>query len=255
MNWQSACMALAMALAIGTNVCAQQAPQPDVREYIRGQAFHGDSYKELLTVYDSTAAPALIAALNSDEQEENWARAAYLLGVVGDERAVEALIAFIEKGETHSISRLHNRARNGAMRALGYLISRTGSKRALDYLIEGLTPGVWRERNVMGIVAYADSYEEYDLVLSKYALFGLAVSGHPRAGEALRNLLQSPTSEQQQFRDAEEGTVTQWLEVHDLVAERGVAGMNEYYETQRRLDAERQLEEAQRLREAQQTRP
>ena len=58
----------------------------------------------------------------------------------------------------------------------------------MDYLVEGLTPRVWRERNVMGVVPYRDSYAEYDLLLSTYAVFGLAVSGHPRAGEALRTL-------------------------------------------------------------------
>ena len=124
----------------------------------------------------------------------------------------------------------------------------------MDYLVEGLTPRVWRERNVMGTVPYRDSYAEYDLLLSKYALFGLAESGHPRAGEALRAVLQSPTPEQLQFRDAEGATVTQWLEVHGLVAERGVAGMWEYYETKRRLEFEEEIREVQRLREAEEAR-
>ena len=231
MNWRSAFTVLALTLAVGTNVSGQQVTQPDVHAYIRGQVFHGNSHKELSTVYDSTAVPTLIEALNTEAEEQNWPRAASLLGIVGDERAVGALFAFIEKGGSHSISRAHNRARSAAMSSLGYLINRTGSERALDYLIEGLTPRVWRERNVIGIVPYADSYEEYDLILSKYALFGLALSGHPRAGEALRTLLRSPTPEQLQFRqtEAKETTMKQWLEVHGLVAERGVDGMNEYY--------------------------
>ena len=124
----------------------------------------------------------------------------------------------------------------------------------MDYLVEGLTPRVWRERNVMGVVPYRDSYAEYDLLLSTYAVFGLAVSGHPRAGEALRTLQRSPTPEQLQFQDSEEDTVTQWLEVHDLVAERGVAGMEEYYETQQRLEFEEEIREVQRLREAEEAR-
>ena len=124
----------------------------------------------------------------------------------------------------------------------------------MDYLVEGLTPRVWRERNVMGVVPYRDSYAEYDLLLSTYAVFGLAVSGHPRAGDALKTLLGSPTPEQLQFRDAEGATVTQWLEVHGLVAERGVAGMWEYYETKRRLEFEEEIREVQRLREAEEAR-
>ena len=229
MKWRSAFTVLALTLAIGTNVSGQQVPQTDVREFIQSRPYGGHSYREMSTLYDSTAVPALIEALNSDAEEENWTNAATLLGVVGDERAVGVLIAFIEKGGSHSISRAHNKARSAAMSALGYLINRTGSERALDYLIEGLTPRVWRERNVIGVVPYADSYEKYDLMLSTYALFGLALSGHPRAGEALRTLLRSPTPEQVQFRDSEENTLTQWLEIHGLVAERGVDGMNEYY--------------------------
>ena len=229
MKWRSAFTVLALTLAVGTNVSGQQVPQPDIREFLQSRPYGGHSYREMSTLYDSTAVPALIEALNSEAEEENWTNAATLLGVVGDERAVGVLIAFIEKGDSHSISRAHNNARSAAMSALGYLINRTGSERALDYLIEGLTPRVWRERNVIGIVPYADSYEEYDLMLSTYALFGLAVSGHPRAGEALRTLQRSPTPEQLQFRDAEEDTLKQQLETHGLVAERGVDGMNQYY--------------------------
>ena len=48
--------------------------------------------------------------------------------------------------------------------------------------------------------------------------------------------------------------MTQWLEVHDLVAERGVAGMWEYYETKRRLEFEEEIREVQRLREAEEAR-
>ena len=105
-----------------------------------------------------------------------------------------------------------------------------------------------------GVAPFVDSYAEYDLMLSKYAVFGLALSGHPEAGKTLRTLLRAPTPGQQQFRQAEGATVAQWLKTYDLVAERGMAGMYEYYETQHRIKAERQLEEAQRLREAQQTR-
>ena len=255
MNWQSAFTVLALTLALGTNVYGQQVPQPDVREFLQSHPIHGHSYKEVSSLYDSTAVPALIEALNSDAEEENWANAAYLLGVVGDERAVGVPIVFIEKGHTPSISRAHHKARRPAIRSLGYLINRTGSERALDYLVEGLTPGVWRERNVIGVVSYRDSYAEYDQLLSTYAILGLAQSGHPRAGEAPKALLRSPTPEQLQFRDAEEATVTQWLEVHELVAERGVAGMWEYYETQKRLKFEEEIKEVQRLREAQETRP
>ena len=199
------------------------ATNPEVREYLRSRPDFGPLNSELSSLYNATVVPGLIAALNSDAQEENWAMNAHLLGQMGDESAVEVLIAFIRKGTTESISEAHDDARHAAFRSLGFLIKRTGSERALDYLIGGLTPGVWREREVKGIAPDADSYAEYDLRLSTYAVSGLAESGHPRAGEALRTLLRSPTPEQRQFRDDQRSTVTKWLELHDRVAERGEA--------------------------------
>jgi HEAT repeat protein len=187
--------------------------------------------------------------LNSKAEEPYWTQIAGVLGVVGDERAINALIAFVEKpvSEAH-LSRAHQDARQQAIMSLGYLINKTGSERALTYLIDGLTPSEWRQRRVQGIAPWASSYEEYDLQLSKYALFGLALSGHPRAGEALRSLQQSPTAEQMQFRKGLDSTLTQWLEVHAQVAAQGVAGMYEHYENERRHQREAQLEEIERLR-------
>jgi len=77
-----------------------------------------------------------------------------------------------------------------------------------------------------------DSYAESDLQLSAYALFGLAYSGHSRAGVALRALQESPTPEQVRFRNAQQSTIAQWIEVFELVDELGLEGMFEYYETQ-----------------------
>ena len=254
MNWQSPITVLFLTLAFGTTVLAQQAEQPEVRAFVRGPSFP-QSFSELSSAFDASVTPELITMLNSKAEEEHWARIAGMLGVVGDGRAADSLIAFVEKPAPTRLSQRHHDARREAIRALGFLVYRTDNERALRYLIDGLTPSVWRQRNVIGVAPFADSYAEYDLMLSKYALFGLAMSGHRRAGEALRALLHSPTPEQLQFRDLEENTLTQWLEIHDLITKRGMDGMYDYYETQRKLKVERQLEEAKRLREAQQTRP
>jgi hypothetical protein len=127
--------------------------------------------------------------------------------------------------------------------SLGFLVNRTGSEQALSYLIDGLTPTIWRQRKVTGIASWSSSNEEYDLELSKYALFGLSLSGHPRAGEALRSLQLSPTPEQARFRSDLDETLPQWLEVHALVAERGIAGMYEHYAAQEQLEREQEPEE------------
>jgi hypothetical protein len=198
----------------------------------------------LSTSYNASVTPELIEMLNSKSEEARWDRVAAMLGAVGDERAARALIQFIEKPvNTQRLSFESEAARQSAIMSLGFLVNRTGSEQALSYLIDGLTPTIWRQRKVTGIASWSSSNEEYDLELSKYALFGLSLSGHPRAGEALRSLQLSPTPEQARFRSDLDETLPQWLEVHALVAERGIAGMYEHYAAQEQLEREQEPEE------------
>lgn len=211
--------------------------------------FFPGSYDGLVNTYDASDVPELLAMLHSEDEMEYWSRVAGVLGVVGDDDVADSLIAFIEEpivGPTY-ISQARHDARNQAMRALGFLAGRTGSERALDYLIASLDDRIWRRRNLVGVIDYLDTYDRYDRQMSIYAIFGLALSGHPRAGESLRSLQQSPTREQARLRVDLDDTLDPWLEVYDLVAERGVTGMYEAF-------AERQLEaarEAQRQRDTQ----
>jgi len=171
--------------------------------------------------------------------------AAGTLGIVGDDTVADELIELMERpyiGSTH-VSPFQQSTRREAMRSLGYLVSRTGNAQALDYLIESLDDSIWRRRNIRGVTSYFESNAQYDRQLSIYAIFGLALSGHPQAGEALRSLQQSPTSEQVLLRRELDDTLDTWLEVHDLVSERGVAGMFRYFETEGRLEAARRPRE------------
>jgi hypothetical protein len=85
-----------------------------------------------------------------------------------------------------------------------------------------------------------DTYDLYDRQLTIYAIFGLALSGHPRAGEALLSLQQSPTPSQALLQL--DDTLDTWIQVYDVAAERGVAGMYEHYEAERQIEAERSSE-------------
>jgi hypothetical protein len=158
---------------------AQETKQ-DIRDYIR--SLPNASYAEMSSAYDATVVPELVEMLGSPADAEYWNRVATMLGAVGDERAVEALIKVVEEpfsGTGDFLQAEHDR-RRAAMMSLGFLIQRTGSERALDYLIDSLDPPVWRRRDVSGLGPGWTSYEEYDRQLSTYALFGLALSGHLR---------------------------------------------------------------------------
>jgi HEAT repeat protein len=216
-------------------VAQTQPAQSSVREFIRDR---NHSFQELATSYDASAVPQLAEILNSPADEQYWSQSAVMLGAVGDERAVDTLIMFIQHPVPGGVlSMEESRARGRAIRSLGYIVNRTGSERALQYLIDSLTPSVWRQRNVQGIPPYVTSSIEYDRLLSQYAIMGLAESGTPRAREALKSLQQSPSSGQAQFRIGLDEMLTSWLEVHQVVADRGIAGMYAYYDEKRRAKA------------------
>jgi HEAT repeat protein len=224
MNWKTAVFVAAWLLVV-VDTHAQPIQQ-DVRDFVRSDDFSRHSYRDWSSSYDSSIVRELAEMLSSKAESASWGHAALLLGAAGDERAVDALIAFLETPlENPVLSDSHVVAYESAVEALGYLVNRTGSVRALDYLVGGLTPSVWVKRGVLGVPEWETSYAEFGKRLSKYALFGLAVSGDPRAREALIALRDSPTPAQAEFRSKLDDILATWLEVHQQVAEKGIAGM------------------------------
>jgi hypothetical protein len=61
----------------------------DVRDFVRQVFIHGIPYEEARR-YDASAVPVLLAMLRDPAQEDFWANVAVVLGMIGDERAVEA---------------------------------------------------------------------------------------------------------------------------------------------------------------------
>jgi hypothetical protein len=232
----------ARALAVAALLCvtltsadAQQAHQ-SVADYVRGHVFDARP-GDVAALAGSAAVPELSAMLDSDEPY--WLPAAGLLVALGDERAVDALIAFVPRPCPNPMfADVYENARAAAIVGLGDLAHRIGSERALTYLVESLSPDVWKKRKVRGDASWTKSFDAYEALLSEYAIYGLAYSGSARAGEALRSLQRSPTPEQARFRKGLDKTLELWLEVYDLVAERGMTGNQARQEVERRRSAE-----------------
>ena len=241
MKNQVTVVVLCWLLVISGRIFAQDVVVPNVRDSIR-DSFPG-SYDGLTSTFDPSDVPVLLEMLESENDEEYWPRVLIALGLVGDGAVVDVLIEVIERpiiGPVY-ISRTQDDTRLEAIRALGVLAGRTDNEQALNYLIESLDDSIWRRRNIQGVPSSFDSFDRYDRRLSIHAIFGLALSGHPRAGDALRSLQQSPTPEQARLRNGLDDVLDSWLEVHDLVAERGLGGMYEYY-AERQLEAEREAQ-------------
>lgn len=194
----------------------------DVQDFVHQIYVEGIPY-ELANAYDSTAVPTLLGMLADTTEAAYWANIAVTLCIIGDETAVDPLIDFIKEDQGALSSDVY-RAKSSAVMALGYLVNKTGNATALTYLIESLNPTVWEEREVTYTGPFQASTAARDADLSTMAMLGLALSGHPDAAEALRNL--TMTNFDETFQAQASGAAAAALEAHQQIADEGLV---EYY--------------------------
>src|SRR5262245_20873819 len=107
--------------------------QPSLHDYVRDH-WWGGWRAEVVASYGAVAVPELLAMLRSEEPY--WGAVVGMLVALGDERAVDALIAFVERPAANpALWNVYESARAGAIVGLGELARRTGSERALTYLV------------------------------------------------------------------------------------------------------------------------
>ncbi len=170
---------------------ASAIPQGDelapVESFVRQIYIHGLPYEDA-SRYDASVVPTLLKMLQDLEEEPYWSNVVQMLGIVGDEEVVDTIRAFIREdaGAANLTTAQYAAKSSGALTALGYLVH-AGSERALEYLIEGLDPETWQKR-VEWTSPYQAASDDRNRQLTQLCVIALALSGHPRAGEALRSL-------------------------------------------------------------------
>jgi hypothetical protein len=220
------CVVVLGAVMLGTNISVAQTGRPkviDIKDFVRQVFIHGVPYNEA-NKYDSSVVPTLLEMLVDQKEEAHWANIAVVLEIIGDERAVDPLIAFIEKRGEKDMSRSVYVAKTSALMGLGYLINKTGNEKALNYLKQSSVPETWQARGIGGISPFQASMEESNRDLSKYAIFGLALSGHPSAAEHLQ-ALQKPgdTEARRAFQMEVRDVVSEGLKTNREIARDGLA--------------------------------
>ncbi|TBW10391.1 hypothetical protein E0E52_03865 [Azotobacter chroococcum] len=214
------------AIIFGSLTSVAQTGDPglmDIKDFVRQVFIHGVPYEEA-NKYDTSVVPTLLKMLEDPTEEAHWANIAVVLEIIGDERAVDPLIAFIEKGVEGEMSRFRYVAKTSALMGLGYLINKTGNEKALNYLKQSLAPETWEARRIAGISPFQASMDERNRDLSKYAILGLALSGHPSAAEAIRSL-QKPadTEAKRAFQAQVSDVVSEALKTNEEIAREGLA--------------------------------
>ena len=185
-------------IAISNAANSAAAQTPDIREFVHQIYIEGVPYEEVTRFNPSTAAPVLLEMLENPQEEGYWTNVVVTLGMLGDERAVEPLIRFVEEG-VGQLSRDQYAAKTSAVMSLGYIVNKSKSARALSYLTEGIDPDIW-SRRVNWSSPYHSSEVGRNQQLITMSILGLGLTGHPQAAEFLRSLRTSVTSEGKRLR-------------------------------------------------------
>lgn len=190
--------------------------QMDVTDFVRQQYAEGVNY-DAASQYDGSDVPALLEMLGNPEEEAAWTNIVGVLGIIGTDDAVNAMLQFAAAGGD-DMSVAAYRAKSSVMIALGYAAN-VGNDTALQYLIEGLDPAAWGSRDYGWASPIHATVEERDAQLSTMTVMGLALSGREEAGAALAALGDSTGP----FRAAIDPVLSEAIATHANISQNGLS--------------------------------
>lgn len=217
-----------MAFVIALLPLTAQAQEISIKSFVGEVYIEGVPYEQVIRFDARTAAPILLEMMADPAEEANLPNIVVTLGMLGDDRAVEPLIRFIETSSSReALSRAQYVARTSAVISLGYIVNKAGNKQALEYLMQSVQPQVWRGRQVTWISPFHSDPNDRNAYLSKMAILGLGLTGAPEAAETLRSLqMPASTEDDRVFRDKVAPVVEEALRANETI---GRIGLVEYY--------------------------
>jgi HEAT repeat protein len=164
-----------------------QTSESGIVAFVHQTYIEGIPYDDVSRFDAASATPILLELLDDPKEEPYWMNIVVTLGMLGDPRAVDPLIAFLEK-DRGRLTPAQYLAQSAVVMALGYLIHKSGNEKALDYLVDGADPESWSRRKVSWTSPYHRNDAERNRQLSTMSILGLGLSGHPRGAARLRSL-------------------------------------------------------------------
>lgn len=205
--------------ALAAPAGGQDALRIPVRQFISAHFHHGVPYRAA-RVYGAAAVPELIAVLKDDEARHMWPNAVWLLGMIGEPAAADALIEF-----QHRFSGEVDRPTFNALLqvnpALGFL-ARKADSTAFRYLREGSMPGAWSER--VNWYFGATPERQRNLLLAQLAINGLGISGSASARTEMGALGDRLGSDREILRDNIRESMEMSRRIEELGYERVFSG-------------------------------
>lgn len=205
-------------------------PTMSVEEFVHQIYFEGTPYSEAAK-YGPENVSTLLAMLKDPNEKPYWSNIVVTLGAIGDDRAVDPLIGFLEqKGD--SLTREEFLAQSSVLMSLGYLINKSKNEKALSYLKAHIRPKEWEDSNLARAPGFQASTDQLTQQLSTLAIIGLALSGHPSARDTLNSLNEDVRAmDPTPFASQMNSVVGEALQAHDTIA---TEGLDMYYKKSKR---------------------
>jgi HEAT repeat protein len=192
----------------------------DIRDFVHQIYIHGMPYAEVVRFDPAVSVPTLLEMLSDTKEKEYWPNIVVALGMLGDERAVDTLITFLEQDAKGSVlTHAEYIAKSSVVMALGYVINKSRSEKALNYLKEHVKPQSWRDK-IQWTSPYHSTPDALDIQLSKMTILGLGLSGNPSAAETLTSLRTDPDKE---FRTQVRDVVAEAQKANEKIFKEGLA--------------------------------
>lgn len=155
----------------------------DVYQVVRTTYYHGIPYQHARSL-GPEAVPTLLELLGRDEEREHWANIVTVLGIVGDGRATEPLIDFLEHRFAGPLDGATYSALVAVPTSLG-LLARDSNSRAFAYLRDATSLEFWQVKQLAWSLPSLEG-QERDLLMVRRSITGLGFSGSEAALEHLR---------------------------------------------------------------------
>ena len=159
--------------------------QGDIKAFVRVQYHHGVPYDRAVQ-FDQSVVPTLLAMLKDPNEKKWWGNIIYTLGVIGDERAVDPLINFLDRDIQGEVNSSLLSALLSVPTALGHIAGK-GSDQALNYLIASAKPQTRRTKTMPWRFGQLSDEKLYP-ALMKASIIGLGISAQPRAMQVLEQM-------------------------------------------------------------------
>ena len=210
-------------LAASACTLTKPKPEPKVQAFVQQVYIDGFPFNEARS-YSASAVPVLRRMLADDANQAYWPNVVTLLGLIGGDRAVNALIEFQIQASTDPLTVLHLKAKLGAIVALGYAAYTSENARALAYLRQSVQPGAWRARAISWRSPFHTSPQELHVLLTEIAVIGLGFTADPSASSILRDVIDKGRDGSVATYKSLVGVAEEALATHGLVTKRGLEG-------------------------------